>query len=148
MKESAVRSRRTTVPAVGLAVLLTVAACGGSSGGSSASGDGDCTVKIGSIFSVTGAAAAFGVDGQQSVQMAVEDVNKDGFTVDGEKCTFELKSEDMASNPDNMARLAQDLITGDGAQYLIGGDMSPAIPPLVTAAQRAGNVLAIAPATA
>lgn len=141
------RARRTTVLAFGLAAVLPLAACNSGGGSTSASG-GTCTVKIGSIYSVTGAAAAFGTDGQQSIQMAVEDVNKKGFTVAGKKCTFALKSEDMASNPDNMPRLAQDLITGYGAHYILGGDMSPSVAPLMTAAERARNVFVLSPATA
>lgn len=139
--------RPTRVAAVGvtLAGALVLSACGGSDGGS-ASG-GDCVVKLGSVFSTTGAAAAFGIDGQNSIDMAVKDINARGFTVAGKKCTFELKSADMASNPDNMARNAQDLITGFGAHYLIGGDMSPAIPPMVTAAERTGNVMALSVTT-
>ncbi len=140
--------RSTRLAAVGatLAGALVLTACGGGSSGSAAGGD--CRVKIGSVFSTTGAAAAFGIDGQNSIDMAVKDINAKGFTVAGKQCTFELKSADMASNPpDNMARNAQDLITGFGAHYLIGGDMSPAIPPMVTAAERTGNVMALSVTT-
>lgn len=140
--------RSARVAAIGLTAVgaLLLTACGGAAAG--AGGAGDCVVRIGSIFSTTGAAAAFGIDGANSVDMAVKDVNADGFTVNGQRCTFELRAEDMASNPDNMARLAQDLITGFGAQYLIGGDMSPAIAPMITAAERSGNVMVLSVTTA
>lgn len=139
------RSTRVAAVGVTLAGAMVLAACGGGSGSSAAGGD--CVVKIGSVFSTTGAAAAFGIDGQNSIDMAVKDINAKGFTVAGKQCTFELKSADMQSNPDNMARNAQDLITGFGAHYLIGGDMSPAIPPMVTAAERTGNVMALSVTT-
>lgn len=139
------RSTRVAAVGVTLAGALVLAACGGGSGSSAAGGD--CVVKIGSVFSTTGAAAAFGIDGQNSIDMAVKDINAKDFTVAGKQCTFELKSADMQSNPDNMARNAQDLITGFGAHYLIGGDMSPAIPPMVTAAERTGNVMALSVTT-
>jgi branched-chain amino acid transport system substrate-binding protein len=138
------RSTRSAALGLALAGALALTACGGSSGSGSG---GDCVVKLGSVFSTTGAAAAFGTDGQNSIDMAVKDINATGFTVAGRKCTFELKAADMASNPDNMARNAQDLITGFGAHYLIGGDMSPAIPPMVTAAERTGNVMALSVTT-
>lgn len=117
----------------------TLAACGGSDGGSSA--EGDCVVKIGSIFSQTGAASAFGSDGERSIDLAIQDVNEEGFEVDGKSCTIEYEAADLASDPNNAAALAQNLITGFGANIIIGPDMAAAVPPVATAVERAGDVL-------
>ncbi|MCW2793522.1 MAG: amino acid/amide transporter substrate-binding protein family [Nocardioides sp.] len=120
-------------------VLGTLSACGG--GSDDASSDGDCVVKIGGIFSQTGAASAFGSDGERAIDLAIQDANEEGFEVDGKSCTIEYKATDLASDPNNAASLAQELITGFEAKFIFGPDLAAAVPPAATAVQRAGDVM-------
>lgn len=124
------------------AVLCSVAACSAET----PAGD-DCVVRIGSIFSQTGAASVFGVDGERAIALAVEDVNAEGFEVDGRQCTVEYRAEDLASDPTNAAALAQDLINGFGAHYIFGPDMAAAVPPVATAVQRSGTTMLLSVST-
>ena len=140
-----IRKTRTLGALVGVLTLGSLAACGGS--GSGAAAESDCVVKIGSIFSQTGAASAFGSDGERSIKMAIDEVNADGFEVDGNTCTFDYKATDLASDPNNAASVAQDLITGFEAQFVFGPDMAAAVPPVATAVQRDGDVMLLSLST-
>ncbi|WGX96079.1 ABC transporter substrate-binding protein [Nocardioides sp. L-11A] len=129
---------------IGVLALGSLAACGGSDGGAA---DGECVVKIGSIFSQTGAASAFGADGERAIELAVKDANAAGFQVDGKDCTIDYKAVDLASDPNKAAGLTQDLITGFGAKFVFGPDMAAAVPPAATAVQRAGDVMMLSVST-
>ena len=128
----------------GVFVLGSLTACGANADSASS---GDCVVKIGSIFSQTGAAAAFGGDGERAIELAIKDANKEGFQVDGKDCTIDYKAVDLASDPNKSASLAQDLIAGFGAKFVFGPDMAAAVPPAATAVERAGNVMMLSVST-
>lgn len=80
--------RRASRPVLAAAVISTFAlalgACGGG-GGSGDSGGGDESVVIGYTGPLSGGGAAYGENVQTGLQMAVDDLNKDGLEVDGKR---------------------------------------------------------------
>src|SRR3954470_22874835 len=51
-------------------------------------------VKIGSASPLTGPQAHIGIDIRNGVQLAIEDINASGLTIDGKKVKLELVAED------------------------------------------------------
>ena len=69
--------KAAAVASVGL--LAAVAACGGGSD----SGDG--TIVIGYSAGLSGGGAEYGVDGQNGLKMAIDEINEEGGEVEGKK---------------------------------------------------------------
>ena len=59
----------------------------------------EMVVKIGHVGPVSGAQAHYGKDNENGARMAIEDLNKNGFTIGGKKVKFELVAEDDAADP-------------------------------------------------
>lgn len=95
-------------------MLLGLAACGGKGAG----GDG-VTVKIGSVEPVTGPIAHLGKDSENGSQLAVDEANARGVTIDGKKVTFQLVKEDDQSDPRTATIVAQKLVD-EGVTGVIG----------------------------
>ncbi|MCD0453460.1 ABC transporter substrate-binding protein [Actinocorallia sp. API 0066] len=87
-------SRPTALLALS-ALTLTAAACGTGGGDADASGD---VVKIGALLSMSGVYATLGPAERNAITMGVEELNKTGFTVNGEKHTFEVVFADDKSD--------------------------------------------------
>ena len=101
------------------AAVTLVAACGQNTdqakpaeqaAASGAAADDAVVVKIGSAEPLTGGIAHLGKDNENGARMAVEEVNKQGLTIDGKKITLELVSEDDASDPKTGTDVAQKLV--------------------------------------
>ena len=67
-------------------------------------------VKIGSAAPITGPQAHIGVDIRNGTQLAVDDINAAGLTIDGKKIKLELVSEDDEANPTKATTVAQKLV--------------------------------------
>ena len=111
---AAALSRRTirgvaTMASGGL--VATLAACGGSGGGGSDSG----TITIGYSAGISGGAAEYGINVQNGLQMAIDEVNEAGVEVDGTEYTVELESLDDQYQPGTTGTNAQRLVQQDGA---------------------------------
>lgn len=78
-------------------------------------------IKIGFIGPLTGEAAAYGEPAQKGVQLAVDEINKQGG-VDGR--SVEVIYEDGQCKGEFAASAAQKLIKVDGVRYIIGGGCS------------------------
>ncbi|MCF2587825.1 ABC transporter substrate-binding protein [Brevibacterium sp. UCMA 11752] len=113
--------RRASRPVLAAAVIstfaLTLGACGG--GGGSGDSGGDGSVVIGYTGPLSGGGAAYGENVQTGLQMAVDDLNKDGLEVDGKKVTIELKSLDDKYAPSTAASNAQRLADQDKAPVVV-----------------------------
>jgi branched-chain amino acid transport system substrate-binding protein len=83
---------------------LTIAGCGKKQ---DAGGD---TIKLGSASPLTGPQADIGIDIQHGTQLAVDDLNAQGFEIGGKKVKFELLSEDDEANPSKATTVAQKLV--------------------------------------
>ncbi|MDR0457641.1 MAG: ABC transporter substrate-binding protein, partial [Burkholderiaceae bacterium] len=101
------------VPLAAALALLT--ACGQSNdqskpGAQAAADDGAVVVKIGSAEPLTGNIAHLGKDNENGARLAVEEVNQQGLTIDGQKIRLELVSEDDAADPKTGTDVAQKLV--------------------------------------
>ena len=67
-------------------------------------------VKIGVAAPLTGPQAHIGGDIKNGVQLAVDDVNAAGLSIDGKKIKLELIAEDDEANPTKAATVAQKLV--------------------------------------
>ena len=76
-------------------------------------------IKIGVAQPLTGPIAGLGQDLLNGVKMAVEELNKEGFTVQGKPVTLELMVVDDRSNPEVGKAVAQQLVDG-GVLAVIG----------------------------
>jgi branched-chain amino acid transport system substrate-binding protein len=70
----------------------------------------DIVVKIGVAAPMTGPQAHIGIDIKNGVQLAVDDANAAGVTIDGKKIKLELVAEDDEANPTKAATVAQKLV--------------------------------------
>ncbi|HTD89871.1 MAG TPA: ABC transporter substrate-binding protein, partial [Burkholderiales bacterium] len=66
-------------------------------------------VKIGVASPLTGAQAHIGIDIRNGVQLAIEDANKAGVTIDGKAVKLEMVAEDDEANPTKATTVAQKL---------------------------------------
>lgn len=109
-----------------LAASLFLAAC--SNGGQEEAGEGD-TVKIGSMFELTGSAAGYGTSMNNAVKMAVEEINAEGG-IDGKE--IEIMEYDIQSDETQSAQSTTTLTTGDEVSAIVGpaltGTFQAAIP--------------------
>lgn len=67
-------------------------------------------VKIGHAAPLTGDIAHLGKDNENGARLAVEEANKAGTTIGGDKVTFELMSEDDEAKPDKGPIIAQKFV--------------------------------------
>ncbi|MEO8442293.1 MAG: branched-chain amino acid ABC transporter substrate-binding protein [Betaproteobacteria bacterium] len=70
----------------------------------------ETVVKIGVAAPLTGPQAHIGNDIKNGVQLAVDDANAAGITIDGKKIKLELVAEDDEANPTKAATVAQKLV--------------------------------------
>jgi branched-chain amino acid transport system substrate-binding protein len=70
----------------------------------------DQVVKIGHVAPLTGSNAHLGKDTENGARLAVEEINKKGLSIAGQKVTLELDAQDDASDPRQGTQVAQKLI--------------------------------------
>jgi branched-chain amino acid transport system substrate-binding protein len=120
---------------VAASTLFAVTACG-SSGGESASGDESSssgqTLKVGLLFSLTGAAGAFGTSEYNGAKVVLDDINAHGG-INGVK--IEYFTADDKTDPTEATQQVRKLVNEDKVQVIIGPTLG-------------GNTLAVAPIAA
>src|SRR2546425_13264710 len=104
---------------------------------------GDQVVKIGFSSPLTGAQAAAGKDNQRGVQMAIDELNKKGLVIGGNKIKFELLSEDDQADPKSGVQVAQKLVDA-GIKGIVGPYNSGVAIPASKVYNDAGIVMATA----
>jgi branched-chain amino acid transport system substrate-binding protein len=67
-------------------------------------------VKIGHAAPLTGGIAHLGKDNENGARLAVEEINKQGLTIDGHKIQLELDAQDDAADPKTGTAVAQKLV--------------------------------------
>ncbi|RFU65829.1 ABC transporter substrate-binding protein [Peribacillus glennii] len=104
-----------------LSATLLLAGCGGAekSGGSGGSGGGD-TIKIGANMELSGGVASYGQSGVQGLELAFEEINKEG--IDGKK--LELVKVDNKSDAAEATNGALKLATQDKVAAIVGAATS------------------------
>jgi branched-chain amino acid transport system substrate-binding protein len=70
----------------------------------------EVVVKIGHVSPTSGAIAHLGKDMELSAKMAIDELNAKGVVIGGKKATFELLTEDDASDPKQGTAVAQKLV--------------------------------------
>src|SRR5262245_63377150 len=108
--------RRIGVVLGSLVTSLALAACGGSSTGSSTT-SGPSTFKIGVITSLTGPAAAFGQAHKNGYTIALDELNARGGVL-GKK--IELVYYDDRSKPDQAVQGVNKLVDQDHVPIILG----------------------------
>src|SRR3954465_3963462 len=83
----------------------------------------DVVVKIGCRAPMTGPQAPIGNEIKNGVQLAVDDANAAGISIDGKKIKLELVAEDDEANPTKPATVAQKLV--DSKVVAVGGHLNP-----------------------
>jgi len=79
----------------------------------------DTVVKIGHAAPLTGEIAHLGKDQENGARLAVEEINKKGLTIAGQKVTLELDAQDDAADPRIATQVAQKLVD-DKVAVVIG----------------------------
>lgn len=102
--------------AMAIALVPTLAACGGS-GSSAGSGGGKGPLKIALIPPSSGALAVFGSDAVKAWKLAADEANAHGG-VDGHK--VEIITLQTDGTPASAVRSARKAVTRDGARYISG----------------------------
>lgn len=112
------KKRIRTMLALGLGVTLTLAGCGGSKTASNSSGgDGD-GIKVGVLFSLSGATAVTEKGMANAALLAIDEINANGG-VKGKKLI--PVQEDLASQPSVAATKAKKLLLQDKVVAIVGG---------------------------
>ncbi|MGI4813606.1 MAG: branched-chain amino acid ABC transporter substrate-binding protein [Janthinobacterium lividum] len=70
----------------------------------------DEVVKIGHVAPLTGGIAHLGKDNENGARLAVEEINKKGLVINGQKITLELDAQDDAADPRQATQVAQKLV--------------------------------------
>lgn len=99
-----------------LAASLFLGACSNGQGGQGGANDGD-TIKIGSMFELTGSAAGYGTSMNNAVKMAVDEINEAGG-IDGKE--IEIVEYDIQSDETQAAQSTTTLATQDQVSTIIG----------------------------
>ncbi len=81
-------------------------------------------IKIGYSAPFTGAAAEFGTNGWRGIQLALEDINKKGITIDGEQYTIEIIRYDSICTPVEAVANVRKLAMEDKVVAILGDHCS------------------------
>ncbi len=82
------------------------------------------TIKVGYTAPFTGSAAEFGTNGWRGVQLALEDINKDGITVGGETYHIEIVRYDSRCEPTEAVANIRKMAMEDKVLAFIGDHCS------------------------
>jgi branched-chain amino acid transport system substrate-binding protein len=67
-------------------------------------------VKIGHVAPISGPSAHLGKDNENAARMAIDELNAKGFSINGQKVTLQLVSEDDGADPKQGTAVAQKLV--------------------------------------
>lgn len=87
---------------------MAAAAIACAAGASAASADE--VVKIGHVAPLTGGIAHLGKDNENGARLAIEEINKKGLVINGQKVKLELDPQDDAADPRQATQVAQKLV--------------------------------------
>jgi len=90
--------------------LLPIAAAAMLCAGFASQALADQVVKIGHVAPLTGGIAHLGKDNENGARLAIEEINKKGLTIGGQKITLELDAQDDAADPRQATQVAQKLV--------------------------------------
>jgi branched-chain amino acid transport system substrate-binding protein len=105
-------------------ILLFVAGTGLWAGGGGEAPAEAKVIKVGYTAPFTGSAAEFGTNGWRGVQLALEDINKDGVTVGGETYQIEIVRYDSRCEPTEAVANIRKMAMEDKVVAFIGDHCS------------------------
>lgn len=108
----------------GLAVLLAAAALAAGCSAGADSGGAAQTIKVGTLFSVTGPAANVGDKMRKGIELAIDQINRQGG-IDGKK--IEWTFYDPAGDTATAVSQTRKLLTGDRVDVVVGGGSASGI---------------------
>lgn len=86
---------------------------------------GDHVIRLGAVLPLSGASAESGIACQQGLELAVEEINKNGgMTMNGERYQVQLYCEDDTGSPDQSVSVATKLIEMDGVSVVFSSCLS------------------------
>jgi branched-chain amino acid transport system substrate-binding protein len=115
-------------------VTLGLASCGNGGG----DGGEKVTKKIGLTAPLSGMAAAYGQDIKAGLEMAINDINKDGITIGDTTYVFELLPADDEATPEPALSNAQRFILEEDIQAIFD-PVATSITPLIGINEKAGE---------
>jgi branched-chain amino acid transport system substrate-binding protein len=110
---------------------------------SATSAAADEIVKIGHAAPLTGANAHLGKDTENGARLAVEEINKKGLVIGGQKITLQLDAQDDASDPRQGTQVAQKLV--DDKVVAVVGHMNSGTSIPASKIYSDANILQISP---
>ncbi len=110
---------------------------------SATSASADEIVKIGHAAPLTGANAHLGKDTENGARLAVEEINKKGLVIGGQKITLQLDAQDDASDPRQGTQVAQKLV--DDKVVAVVGHMNSGTSIPASKIYSDANILQISP---
>lgn len=110
MRTLAERSRPAFAALAGVALVLSIGACGKSDESTGDGGEAVRVVTIGHAGPLTGPIAHLGKDNENGVRLAIQEANEAGLVIAGEKIRFEMVSEDDEGNPQKGTVVAQKIV--------------------------------------
>lgn len=110
--------QKVAVSLLAVTALASASACG--SDASSAGGDGECELKIGTLGPLTGAAADFGLSLEATAKFVASEANdKGGLKVGEKKCKVKIVSYDTGYTSAGAAQAATEFAS-KGVKFVIG----------------------------
>jgi branched-chain amino acid transport system substrate-binding protein len=85
-------------------------------------------VKIGNAAPTTGSIAHIGKDMENGALLAVEEINREGLTIDGKKIELELDKQDDQADPKTATQVAQHLVDDKVVAVVGHGNSGASIP--------------------
>ena len=106
---------KLSVVALSVAAAFTLAACGEKevppvAAPAAPAAKPEVVVKLGHVAPMTGPQAHLGKDNENGAVLAIEELNAQGFEIDGAKVKFELLAEDDQADPKQGTIVAQKLV--------------------------------------
>ena len=126
--------KKNWVYVIVLALMLVLTACGDESGSSSSGGSDGDTIKIGTIWDVTGGGSALGVPERNGFNLLVKQLNENGG-INGKK--LEVIEADNQSDETKSLTEAKRLINQENVLAIVGGSQSTTSLAIVPAVQEA-----------
>lgn len=106
---------------IGIVSCIVLAGCGAVGSSESSDGLDGKTIKVGVLYSTTGAYSMSETTMQNAVKLAIDEINANGG-INGSK--IEADYQDYASDPQIAAQKAQEMILKDGVSAIIGTNSS------------------------
>lgn len=132
------KSRHICAAAAVAVLAAGVAACGDDGGAASGGGGKTGTVTIGGAFELSGTLAGIGTPVKEGAELAVDEINKQGFKVGDTTYKLKLVSRDNQSSPVTSVNVVRQFTTQDKIKFIVGPSFATAATPTFPLASKAG----------